>query len=63
MSKEAKCHAFWKSNRNPITMKKCADEKLLHRNNKSREQDVELEKFRSKRLRINYEDQLFNHEK
>ena len=57
---EAKCHAFWKTNRNPITMKKCADEKGLHIHNRSQEQIFNLEKRRSRRLKINYEDQLLN---
>lgn len=57
---ETKCHSFWKTNRNPITMKKCADEKGLHIHNRSKEQLFNLEKSRSKRLRINYEDQSLN---
>tara|TARA_B110000027_G_C16044042_1_gene266788 strand:+ start:223 stop:411 length:189 start_codon:yes stop_codon:yes gene_type:complete len=57
---ETKCHAFWKTNRNPITMKKCADEKGLHIHNKSKEQMFNLEKTRSRRLKINYEDQSLN---
>ena len=46
MKIESKCHAFWKSNRNPITMKKCADENKLHIHNQSKEQDVALERWR-----------------
>ena len=43
---ETKCHRFWLTNRNPITMKKCADEKKLHIHNSSKEQDVALEIWR-----------------
>ena len=57
---ETKCHAFWKTNRNPITMKKCADEKGLHIHNRSQEQMFNLEQSRSRRLKINYEDQSLN---
>tara|TARA_R110000765_G_scaffold298672_1_gene393739 strand:- start:291 stop:479 length:189 start_codon:yes stop_codon:yes gene_type:complete len=57
---ETKCHAFWKTNRNPITMKKCSDEKGLHIHNRSQEQIFNLEKRRSRRLKINYEDQSLN---
>ena len=48
MKTESKCHAFWKTNRNPITMKKCADEKKLHIHNQSKEQEMELERWRDR---------------
>jgi len=38
--REEKCHRFWLTNRNPITMKKCLDEKGLHIHNRSKEQVV-----------------------
>jgi len=50
MKTETKCHAFWKTNRNPITMKKCADEKKLHIHNQSREQEIELEQWRERKI-------------
>ena len=50
---ETKCHAFWKTNRNPITMKKCADESKLHIQNQSKEQDVALDRWRENNGRTN----------
>ena len=44
--REEKCHRFWLTNRNPITMKKCMDEKTLHINNRSKEQVVSTNKRR-----------------
>jgi len=43
---ESKCHAFWKENRNPITMKRCIEENYLHRDNKSPEDIERLLRFR-----------------
>ena len=40
MNNETKCHAFWKTGRNPITMKVCREEKYLHIHNRSAEQNV-----------------------
>lgn len=48
MNNEAKCHAFWKTGRNPITMKKCSEEKLLHRHNKSKEQEIMTDQRRQR---------------
>ena len=50
---ESKCHAFWKTNRNPITMKKCNEENTLHIHNQSKEQDVALERWREDKGRTN----------
>ena len=50
---ETKCHAFWKTNRNPITMKKCSEENELHIHNRSTEQDVALERWRDNHGRTN----------
>jgi len=58
MKTESKCHAFWKTNRNPITMKKCADESKLHIHNRSKEQIFALERSRAKTLAFDYEDQI-----
>ena len=58
MKTESKCHAFWKTNRNPITMKKCVDEKTLHIHNRSKEQVFALERSRAKTLAFDYEDQI-----
>ena len=58
MKEENKCHAFWKTNRNPITMKKCADEKGLHIHNRSKEQMFALGRQRAKTLAFDYEDQI-----
>ena len=44
--KNTKCHRFWLANRNPITMKVCADEKKLHIHNQSKEDEVALERWR-----------------
>tara|TARA_R110002167_G_scaffold13384_1_gene55819 strand:+ start:3785 stop:3970 length:186 start_codon:yes stop_codon:yes gene_type:complete len=41
MNNETKCHAFWKTGRNPITMKRCKEEKYLHQSNKSPEQEYQ----------------------
>ena len=38
---ESKCHAFWLTNRNPITMKKCAEENLLHDEKQSKYEENE----------------------
>tara|TARA_R100000541_G_scaffold6170_3_gene13667 strand:+ start:3589 stop:3816 length:228 start_codon:yes stop_codon:yes gene_type:complete len=55
MRKELKgCHKFWESNRNPITMKKCADENKLHIHNQSKEQELELERWRERNGRNAY---------
>jgi|TARA_R110000765_G_scaffold26301_3_gene64269 hypothetical protein len=40
MGNESKCHAFWKTGRNPITMKKCREENFLHVRNRSAEQNI-----------------------
>ncbi len=40
MNTESKCHAFWKTGRNPITMKKCKEENYLHIHNRSKEQNI-----------------------
>ena len=58
MKKESKCHAFWKTNRNPITMKKCVDENALHIHNRSKEQIFALELQRAKTLAFDYEHQI-----
>ena len=50
MKTETKCHAFWKTNRNPITMKKCADEKGLHIRNQSKEQVIALADWRQRKI-------------
>ena len=47
------CHKFWESNRNPITMKKCADESKLHIHNQSKEQEVALDRWRENNGRTN----------
>ena len=53
---QAKCHRFWLENRNPITMKKCADEKKNHIHNQSKEDEVALGKWRENNLnKFNYE--------
>tara|TARA_R110001632_G_scaffold201975_1_gene324969 strand:+ start:1085 stop:1279 length:195 start_codon:yes stop_codon:yes gene_type:complete len=41
MKTQEKCHSFWKTNRNPITMKKNTDFNL-HHNNLSKEQEIAL---------------------
>lgn len=54
---QTKCHRFWLTNRNPITMKKCADESKLHIHNQSKEQDVALERWRDNKVaRFNYDE-------
>ena len=57
MKKESKCHAFWKTNRNPITMQKCADEGKLHKDNQSKEQLIALADWRQRKIdrRDNFE--------
>tara|TARA_B110000914_G_scaffold223355_1_gene238667 strand:- start:886 stop:1077 length:192 start_codon:yes stop_codon:yes gene_type:complete len=40
MTTETKCHAFWKTGRNPITMKRCKEENYLHIHNRSTEMNV-----------------------
>ena len=40
MNTETKCHAFWKTGRNPITMKVCREEKPLHIHNRSTEMNI-----------------------
>ena len=50
---QTKCYRFWLTNRNPITMKKCADEKKNHIHNQSKEDEVALEKWRDNHLRTN----------
>ena len=51
MKTESKCHSFWKTNRNPITMKKNSDFDL-HHTNLSREQEVALEIKREESIEI-----------
>ncbi len=52
---ETKCHKFWESNRNPITMKKCASDKKLHIHNNSKEYHVDRDKrYNSQKLEFNY---------
>ena len=51
--KETKCHRFWLTNRNPITMKRCADDKKLHIHNQSKEDEVALERWRENNGRTN----------
>jgi hypothetical protein len=63
MKKEAKCHAFWKTNRNPITMKVCSIDNAVHKDNKSEEQKYRTQQLRDKILKINYEDQILTNEK
>jgi len=54
---QTKCHRFWLTNRNPITMKKCADDNKLHIHNQSKEQDVALERWRDNKVaRFNYDE-------
>ncbi len=38
---QSKFHKFWLEGRNPITMKKCLDEDMLHRHNRTQEMDIE----------------------
>lgn len=54
---ETKCHRFWLTNRNPITMKKCSEENELHIHNQSREQEVALDRWRDN---INQRNDKFN---
>ncbi len=42
--REEKCHRFWLTNRNPITMKK--DERKLHIHNLSKEQIISSQRRR-----------------
>jgi len=42
MKTVSKFHKFWEDNRNPITMKRCADENKLHIHNQSKEYQVAL---------------------
>ena len=51
MKTEEKCHSFWKTDRNPITMKKNTDFDL-HHTNLSREQEVALEIKREESIEI-----------
>ncbi len=62
MKKQSKFHAFWKNNRHPITMKDCAKEKEVHKDNRSKEQLVALERLRAKNLAYDYEHQLLTKE-
>ena len=51
----SKFHKFWENNRNPITMKRCAAEGILHVHNRSREFHVEMEaKRQANKLEFNY---------
>ena len=55
MKTVSKFHKFWEDNRNPITMKRCKTDNILHVNNRSKEFYVELDSRReSDRLEFSY---------
>ena len=55
MKTVSKFHKFWEDNRNPITMKRCKSDNVLHINNRSKEFHVELENRReSDKLEFSY---------
>ena len=55
MKTVSKFHRFWEDNRNPITMKRCKTDNILHVNNRSKEFYVELDSRReSDRLEFSY---------
>ena len=55
MKKVSKFHKFWEDNRNPITMKRCATENVLHIHNQSKEYQVALSnKKAAEELEFNY---------
>ncbi len=54
---ESKFHRFWEQGRNPITMKKTEEDNVLHRLNRSKEQEYELKVYRAKRMAIDFDNQ------
>ena len=55
---ESNCHAFWKTNRNPITMQKCENETKLHLSQKSQVDKILTEKYSARKMRFDYENQI-----
>ncbi len=53
------CIKFWEQGRNPITMKRCVEENVLHRHNQSKEQEISLKRYRETRVTLdfNFKDQ------
>ena len=58
MKTESKCHSFWKTNRNPITMHRCETENKLHKSQKSRIDIILSEKYSARKMRFDYENQI-----